>query len=148
MKSRTKSTRDSAIAGAKSRKISEETSKTKKNVKKDEIETRKYLLRTLNLLQQNLKCQKVDKKANNSTLSASVYDLVKGNLTGLHHFSNSHLQDFTSSVQIERDSKPLIDANKSTASLLNLSSINGKRRSNSALDEYFKQKFGSPAKDV
>lgn len=31
---------------------------------------------------------------------------------------------------------------------MNLSVIHGKRRSNSALDEYFKQKFGSPAKDV
>lgn len=40
------------------------------------------------------------------------------------------------------------EANRSTASLLNVSSLQVKRRSNSTLDEYFKDKFGSPAKDV
>ena len=44
-------------------------------------------------------------------------------------------------------SREKVDANKSTASLLNVSVIHAKRRSNSALDEYFRDKFGSPAKD-
>ncbi len=50
----------------------------KKN-KKDEGETRKYLIKTLNLLHQNLKLGKVDKKSTNANLSASVYNIVKSN---------------------------------------------------------------------
>lgn len=73
MKSRTKSTRENLTVDSKSRKISEETNKNKKNCKKDESETRKYLIKTLALLQQHLKIDKVDKKTNNSQLSASVY---------------------------------------------------------------------------
>jgi hypothetical protein len=100
MKSRTKSTRESMPVGTKSRKISEETCKNKKNCKKDETETRKYLLKTLSLLQQSLKLDKVEKKGANSLLSASVYDIVKNNLSNSHGFSRSQLQDYTSSMQI------------------------------------------------
>mgnify|MGYP000554299946 CR=1 FL=1 len=42
------------MVDSKSRKISDEFSRNKK-VKKDEVETRKYLLKTLSLLQQNVK---------------------------------------------------------------------------------------------
>lgn len=149
MKSRTKSTRENLTIESKSRKISEEGSKNKKGGKKDEAETRKYLLKTLGLLQHNLKAEKIAKKSTNALLSASVYELVKNNMsTNLHSFSKSQLHDYTSSMQLEREVKPPADANKSTASLLNFSTIHAKRRSNSTLDEYFKQKFGSPAKDV
>ena len=51
-------------------------------------------------------------------------------------------------MQLGKELQNISDVNKSTASLLNLSTIQGKRRSNSTLDEYFKKKFGSPAKDV
>ena len=62
--------------------------------------------------------------------------------------SKQQLQDYTSSMQLGKEVTVHNDVNKSTASLMNLSTIHGKRRSNSTLDEYFKQKFGSPAKDV
>lgn len=51
-------------------------------------------------------------------------------------------------MQINRENQHYSDVNKSTASLLNVSAIHGKRRSNSTLDEYFKKKFASPAHDV
>ena len=147
MKSRTKSTRENLTVDSKSRKISEETNKQKKSCKKDESETRKYLIKTLALLREHLKI-KVDKKANNSQLSASVYELVKNNVSNqLSSFSKSNLQDYSSSMQIYKENMPN-EVNKSTASLLNVSTIHAKRRSNSTLDEYFKEKFGSPAKDV
>ena len=75
--------------------------------------------------------------------------MVKNNIPAKEPvFSKSQLQDYTSSMQLAREPIPFSDVNKSTASLLNLSTIQGKRRSNSTLDEYFKQKFGSPARDV
>jgi hypothetical protein len=101
MKSRTKSTRENMTVDSKSRKVSEETNKQKKNCKKDESETRKYLIKTLALLQQHLKIDKIDRKTNNSQLSASVYELIKKNVTNqLSSFSKSNLQDYSSSMQI------------------------------------------------
>ena len=73
MKSRTKSTRENLTIDSKSRKISDEAARLKKGTKKEDPETRKYLLKTLSILQQNLKVDKVDKKSNNARLSASVY---------------------------------------------------------------------------
>lgn len=73
MKSRTKSTRENLTLDSKSRKISDEAAKNKKNGRKDDAETKKYLIKTLALLQQHLKIDKIDKKSNNSQLSASVY---------------------------------------------------------------------------
>jgi hypothetical protein len=117
-------------------------------VKKEDGETRKYLLKTISILQQHLKFSKIDKKSNNTHLSAQVYDIVK---TNLNHFpkntSKIQLEEYTSQSIINKENHQN-DVNKSTASLLNMSSINIKRRSNSTLDEYFKEKFGSPAKDV
>jgi len=61
--------------------------------------------------------------------------------------SKSFLRDQTNSTHIFKENQPN-KANKSTASLLNISSIHVKNRSNINLDEYFKEKFGSPTKDV
>ena len=150
MKSRTKSTRENLTIDSKSRKISDEAARLKKGTKKEDPETRKYLLKTLSILQQNLKVDKVDKKSNNARLSASVYELVKSKIGSQNSFSRSQLQDYTSSMQIccGKENQQSNDINKSAASLANYSTIHGKRRSNSTLDDYFKQKFGSPAKDV
>jgi hypothetical protein len=146
MKSRTKSTRENLTIESKYRKVSEEGSKAVKkgNVKREEGDTRKYLLKTLNLLQQHIKISKIDKKSNNAVLSASVYEIVKNNLT---HFSQSmskaQLCDYSTNVNnptvIHLSNKEFSnDINKSTASLINISSINEKRRSHSTLDTYFK----------
>jgi hypothetical protein len=75
MKSRTKSTRENLTIDSKSRRISEEGSKQlPKKPRKEEGETRKYLLKTLNLLQSHLKLDR-NKNPNptNAALSASVY---------------------------------------------------------------------------
>jgi len=58
MKSRTKSTREqqTSILDPKSKRINEEEYKQPKKHKKEEGDTRKYLLKTLTLLQQQLKC--------------------------------------------------------------------------------------------
>ena len=50
---------------------------------------------------------KIDKKSNNSQLSASVYEIVKTNLN-IHQasFSKSHLQDYSTSMQIYKENQP------------------------------------------
>ena len=135
MKSRTKSTRENLTIDSKSRRISDEGTKILKKNKKHENQTRKYLIITLNLLQQHLKIDKLDKKSNNANLSANVYEIVK---TNINHFpktiSKNTLQDYTSQLIITNKENHQNDINKSTASLLNMSSINIKRRSNSTLD--------------
>jgi len=84
------------MVDSKSRKISDEFSRNKKG-KKDEVETRKYLLKTLSLLQQNVKPEKHDKKYSNSQLSMSVYEIVKKNVnTKSTVVSKSPLQDYSS----------------------------------------------------
>lgn len=149
MKSRTKSTREQLTLDSKSRKISEEGNKSKKAPKKDETETRKYLLKTLTLLQQQVRVEKPDRKSNNATLSASVYEAVKMSMGQLNSLANRTVNDYSSSFNNASNKENLPqEVNRSTASLLNVSTINAKRRSNSTLDDYFKEKFGSPAKDV
>lgn len=73
MRSKAKSTRENITLDYKPLKVSEETIKPKKNPKSDEAETRKYLLKTLALLQQHLKITKIHKTSNNLQLSSLVY---------------------------------------------------------------------------
>jgi hypothetical protein len=114
-----------------------------KKGKKEEGDTRKYLLKTLGLLQAHLKLEKVDRKANNATLSASVFDYVKVSLGPIPKHPAKHpapiqnphaLDEYTSQLIISSKENQPNDINRSTASLLNMSSINVKRRSNSTLD--------------
>jgi hypothetical protein len=73
---------------------------------------------------------------------------VKNNISQFPNCtSKSQLEEFSTQLIVNKENIAN-QANRSTASLLNISSINVKRRSNSTLDEYFKEKFGSPAKDV
>jgi hypothetical protein len=74
MKSRTKSTRENLTLDSKSQRISEEGIKGgPKKGKKEDGETRKYLLKTLGLLQSHLKLSQPNPKATNAALSASVF---------------------------------------------------------------------------
>ena len=61
------------------------------------------------------------------------------------HQSTNNLQHYLTFIQKQNNPHQI---NKSTASLVQVDSLQIKRRSNSTLDEYFKDKFGSPAKDV
>lgn len=151
MKSRTKSTRENLTIESKYRKVSEEGSKAgrKSNIRREEGDTRKYLLKTLSMLQQHIKMVRVDKKSTNAVLSASVYEIVRTNLSQFpQSMSKAQLSDYSTNINNGMNKELSNDINKSTASLINMSAINEKRRSNSTLDNYFKQKFGSPAKDV
>lgn len=92
----------------------------------------------------------MDAKENIASLSNNVYNCVKKYIV----LSNSYT-DVSLAQQGSQEIGPQHSAvNQSVCSMVNLNSDShtgsrpGKRRSNSNLDEYFREKFGSPAKDV
>jgi hypothetical protein len=98
MKSRTKSTRENFTIDSKSRKISDEQKTHQKSQHNQQSDTRKYLLKTISILQQNIKIPKIDKKTQTSTLSANIYNIVKQHFA---HQSKAKFQDYSSLAQIE-----------------------------------------------